>query len=160
MSLSSNLEELFTSHSPLQLEARDIEELFMMCAARVTELNWNKPGYTFILITDSDANWLEIDAFSLDEFVDGAAISPSLYAEYLDLFSRHESYLNVEILEESEDEEDRYVCEAIFVADDELLKVLANEEVAAAVLESLEISKAPDSAIHQELISFIQASLK
>jgi hypothetical protein len=159
-SLTGNLKELLTVPRSLVLEPRDIEELFMICAARVTQLNWNKPGYTFILITDSEANWLELDAFAIDDFVEGMTFSQSLYPEYLNLFSRNESYLSVEILEESDDEEDRYVGEAIFIAEDDLLKVLENTQVISAVLESLEISEKPHSEIHKELIAFIRASLK
>lgn len=136
-----------------------MNQLYMICAAKITQENWNKPGYTFIVTTDEGANWLSIDCLVLTDFLDRVTTSVSFYSNYLNLFVNNQSFLDIEVLEQSEDNEDEYVNEAIFTAHEDLLEMLNKSTVKNALLESLRLTPSPKDSFRREVVEVISASL-
>jgi hypothetical protein len=131
----------------------------MICAAKVTQQNWNEPGYTFIVITDEEANWLSIDSLVLSDFVENATTSVSFYPDYLNLLVNNDSFLDVEVLDQSEENEEEYINDAMFIAEESILEALDKTDVKLALIESLEIIPVSKVPFRKEVVDFILATL-
>ena len=157
---AKGLNSILSNRTPRSLNESDIDQLYMICAARVTKQNWNEPGYTFILVTDEDANWLSIDNLSLDDFISGITTTVELYPKYMELILKNQDFVNIEILDQDEENEEEFVNEGVFVADDEILALLDKSVVKSVILESIAMSHLQSDPFRMELASFISASLK
>ena len=154
------LKSVLSDHTPRALSESDIDQLYMICAAKVTKHNWNELGYTFIITSDEEANWLSIDSLVLSDFLEDASTSVPFYPKYLNLFVAHDSFLDVEILEQSEDNEEEYINEAVFIAEDDVLDALNNSDIRAALLDSIKMTVFDKNPFQEEVVRFISSSLK
>jgi len=154
------LKSVLSDHSPRALSELDIDQLYMICAAKVTKHNWNEPGYTFIITSDEEANWLSIDSLVLSDFLEDSSTSVPFYPNYLNLFVAHDAFLDVEILEQSEDNEEEYINEAVFIAEDEVLEALNKSGTKAVLLDCIKMTASDKDPFRKEVVRFISSSLK
>ena len=156
---NGSLKSILSDRTPRILTESDINQLYMICAAKVTQQNWNEPGYTFIVITDEEANWLSIDSLVLSDFVENATTSVSFYPDYLNLLVNNDSFLDVEVLDQSEENEEEYINDAMFIAEESILEALDKTDVKLALIESLEIIPVSKVPFRKEVVDFILATL-
>lgn len=153
--LSEILRTGTTSHA---FTTNSFEELFLLSGARVIRQNWNKPNFTFFIIFNSEGAPLYLDNFQIDEFVEGAQLSPKNFPHFLQPMMSHQLLLAVEFVEKDPDEEDEYVFEAWLQADDEALRQLEQPEIRAS-LRDFAANHSPVNEAESEMLKFILASL-
>ncbi len=156
---AGNLKSVLTDCTPRALSESDIEQLYMICAAKVTDEHWNESGYTFLVIKDVEGKWISIDDLSLADFIDGAVTTIDFYPKYMELILRNDTFVNTVLIGESEEEDEDYLSDGIFLADDDILEALNNVGIRSALNESLKLSQSGQQAFHQELIDFIKSTI-
>jgi len=156
---NSGLKLILSDRTARILSESDITQLYMICAAKVTKQNWNEPGYTFVVTTDEDANWLSIDSLVLSDFLENATTTASFYPDYLNLFVNNDSFLDVEVLEQSEENEEEFINDAMFVAEEDILDALDKSAVKLALIESLKLTPVSTDLFQREVRQFISATL-
>ena len=77
----------------------------------------------------------------------------------MNLLVNNDSFLAVEVLEQSEENEEEYINDAMFTAEEDILEALDKSAVKIALLESLKLTPAPKDPFRKELIGFISSSL-
>jgi len=78
----------------------------------------------------------------------------------LNLFVAHDAFLDVEILEQSEDNEEEYINEAVFIAEDDVLEALNKSGTKAVLLDCIKMTASDKDPFRKEVVRFISSSLK
>lgn len=146
-------------NTPRRFGDDEIRELFMLLAGKVTELALNDPGTSFIIVTDKDEEWVEMDGFEFTDYIDAEPASVKLYPEYLEMFREYSEYLTLEFQQYRDDE--LLEWRATFNLDPELLQQLMTLETVGALEASLNWSSGgSETEFMEEVTGFCYAALK
>lgn len=138
----------------------NLEEIFILCCAAITELNANKPNWTFIIIKDSDENALYLDNFQIASFVAGAKLSVENFETYLEVILEYKTLLNEEFLYTDEEEEDEQVYECFLEVQEDIIAALAETSNQKRILKSLKDFSKSSTSAQREMYEFISKAFE
>ncbi len=153
--LTENIKNCINKKRIVQLDPIDIEILFMLSCAKVTNKHWNEPGYTFILLGNEENIFQTLDNFELASYLPGATTTLEFFPKYVSLFERHQEMINVEFLMADEDSENEFVYEATIIVDEMVLHQLEDFVTQKCIQDSLAQAQTTDT-FQQEIVQFIQ----